>query len=510
MVLKKYFDRKEMYLYPWYLSDLVITKQIGAVTGRRIIRRVVTVIHRAFLTAYYDNRDVTSIGEYLFGRVLHDRRFYQHVLKEVYARSDRLQDFCSSIPSPSKLHTLTSQKLLDLYDHYTTLLTKLRAWGWVPVFLDGIDTSYLSEEIQRRIEAHLRGIRTKPDTALKIYATLTSSERMSEVQREEIARLKLTQSIHDDPHSKTILRALTRGTFDVLRKRFPAVMKVCERHVARFGWLTYAYSGPPMGLSYLATMLCATMKQRPAQRLQEIQRHFLTIRAAKRALIRKYHLSPDIQYLVRVSAELMYMKDFRKGVYQKSYVAMDPVLIEIAKRLNLTLTEVKYLTFDEIRKALRGAFRGYAQAARKRTEWCAYDIRHGKVRVQGGHTAQWIARTLSSGAAATQPADSNLHGQVAYPGIVRGIARIVLLEKDVPKVKPGDILVSSSTNPNLILAMQRAGAFVTDIGGITSHAAIVSRELKKPCIVGTKIATKSIRDGDRLEVDANHGIVRKL
>jgi pyruvate,water dikinase len=58
--------------------------------------------------------------------------------------------------------------------------------------------------------------------------------------------------------------------------------------------------------------------------------------------------------------------------------------------------------------------------------------------------------------------------------------------------------------------MEKAAAFVTDQGGITSHAAIVAREMKKPCIIGTKIATKVFKDGDIMEVDANKGIIRKI
>ncbi len=59
-------------------------------------------------------------------------------------------------------------------------------------------------------------------------------------------------------------------------------------------------------------------------------------------------------------------------------------------------------------------------------------------------------------------------------------------------------------------ALKRAAAFVTDEGGITCHAAIVAREMKKTCIIGTKIATKVLKDGDLVEVDAKKGIVRKL
>jgi pyruvate,water dikinase len=58
--------------------------------------------------------------------------------------------------------------------------------------------------------------------------------------------------------------------------------------------------------------------------------------------------------------------------------------------------------------------------------------------------------------------------------------------------------------------MMRAAAFVTDIGGITSHAAIVSREMGKPCVIGTKMATKVLKDGDLIEVDATKGVVRKI
>ena len=64
------------------------------------------------------------------------------------------------------------------------------------------------------------------------------------------------------------------------------------------------------------------------------------------------------------------------------------------------------------------------------------------------------------------------------------------------------------TTPNFIPALERAIAFVTDEGGVTCHTAIIAREMKKPCIVGTKIATKAIKDGDYIEVDADKGIVK--
>ena len=73
-----------------------------------------------------------------------------------------------------------------------------------------------------------------------------------------------------------------------------------------------------------------------------------------------------------------------------------------------------------------------------------------------------------------------------------------------------DILVTSMTRPEFVPIMKMAAGIVTDEGGLTCHAAIVSRELGIPCIVGTQIATRSLKDGDRVEVNANHGLIIKL
>jgi pyruvate,water dikinase len=78
------------------------------------------------------------------------------------------------------------------------------------------------------------------------------------------------------------------------------------------------------------------------------------------------------------------------------------------------------------------------------------------------------------------------------------------------KFNKGEIVISINTNPSLLPILREANAIITDEGGIMCHAAIVSRELKKPCIIGTKIATQVLKDGDLVEVDANEGVVRIL
>ena len=98
-----------------------------------------------------------------------------------------------------------------------------------------------------------------------------------------------------------------------------------------------------------------------------------------------------------------------------------------------------------------------------------------------------------------------LKGDSASPGISSGPVRIVLMAKDIDKVLPGDVLVAPMTNPDYVPAMKKAAAIVTDSGGKTSHAAIVSRELGIPAVVGTQEATKILKNDNVITVDGTKG-----
>lgn len=104
-------------------------------------------------------------------------------------------------------------------------------------------------------------------------------------------------------------------------------------------------------------------------------------------------------------------------------------------------------------------------------------------------------------------AEPILKGLGASPGVGEGIVKIIRTVADMSKVQKGDVLVAQMTNPDLVPAMQKAVAIITDEGGVTSHAAIVSREMGVPCVVGTKEATKKLKDGDEVTVDGSAGFV---
>ncbi len=102
-----------------------------------------------------------------------------------------------------------------------------------------------------------------------------------------------------------------------------------------------------------------------------------------------------------------------------------------------------------------------------------------------------------------------IEGLAASPGIAVGRVKVINDLKDLVKIQPGDILVTEMTNPDMVVSMQKSSGIITDEGGLTAHAAIVSREMGIPCIVGTQSATKKLKDGDLITVDAYSGKVYK-
>ena len=106
------------------------------------------------------------------------------------------------------------------------------------------------------------------------------------------------------------------------------------------------------------------------------------------------------------------------------------------------------------------------------------------------------------------PQENEFSGTVGFPGKVTGRVALLYRQEQIKGIPEGAILASPMTTPDFLPALQRAAAFITDEGGMLSHAAIVARELRKPCIIGTKIATQVLHDGDLVEVDADQGVVR--
>jgi phosphoenolpyruvate synthase/pyruvate phosphate dikinase len=179
---------------------------------------------------------------------------------------------------------------------------------------------------------------------------------------------------------------------------------------------------------------------------------------------------------------------------------------EIGRRLNLTLVETKNCTLKELREFLINKKEIPKQELKDRIKYFKFVYKGDGFEII---TKQDENKNLDSEI-------MEIKGQVAHPGYAKGIVRIVKESLDGPlmetitQFKEGEILVSRTTSPDMIPAVKKAKAIVTEVGGLLCHAAIVSREFGIPCIVGTDIATRILKDGDLVEVDAEKGIVRKL
>jgi len=203
-----------------------------------------------------------------------------------------------------------------------------------------------------------------------------------------------------------------------------------------------------------------------------------------------------------------YLRDKREEARDRITILEKPLYAAIAGSCNLSVDEVVYLSNAEIINLIRHRLpkNELQETAQKRMKKYVFVVDHGNLKVIDNEAEiSEIARLFGN-----IDNFSEIKGQVAYKQSkkVRGTAKIVFSNKELAKVKEGDVLVAPMTKPDFLTVMKKAAAFVTDEGGITCHAAIVAREMKKPCIIGTKIATQALKDGDMVEVDANQGIVK--
>lgn len=265
------------------------------------------------------------------------------------------------------------------------------------------------------------------------------------------------------------------------------------KHVHLYGWTNAKYFERMPSTEEDLKKRLHSYGEDPIEELKQLE---FEERATDRIIqeaIKKYTISEDV---IRMGREMVWLRNERADATTRIGVLLRPYWSQIATQHGLKYEDLLYLTFDEImilsEKGICPDFE-----VRKR-HYCYENI--------SGTSSVSQKKKLEEGFSDI----TFFEGRVAYSGKVRGVAKTILRDEDISKIQEGDILVATMTLPSYILGMQKAVAIITDDGGITCHAAIVARELKKPCIIGTKIATRVLKDGDLVEVDAERGVVRIL
>lgn len=247
------------------------------------------------------------------------------------------------------------------------------------------------------------------------------------------------------------------------------------------------------------------------KRKELVNRQKLAIRE-NRKLLKKYKISPSYQRLFRVLQEYSYKRFYIRFCWTQGMYYGQILYREIAKRSGINLKDVKYCLTDELVDFLLKGKRFNKKELQKRQKGYVIWMKNFKLNLYTGRKADQIAQYVAKHAKIERT--TRVKGEIGSPGKIVGKVKVLSYDKpltpQIEAMKKGEILVAGQTRPEVIAACRKAGAIVTNEGGICSHAAVVSREFKIPCVIGTKIATDIFKDGDQVKVDADQGIVERI
>lgn len=276
-----------------------------------------------------------------------------------------------------------------------------------------------------------------------------------------------------------------------------------ETFLAEFAWIGAGFNQSPKTVGHIIAeiqVILSTGKD-PEEIRSERLNQIKTIASARDSRLSELstRLSKEDYVFVQMARQLT--NQIQKRIEEILALVYEARVIytTIANQLKVPVETVKYLLPDEVSETIKNnTIEKYQDSIEERKKRIIIQMIDGKTNLLKEFTPP------------ETPHSDALSGLSAYPGVVQGTVRIVHSSADNDIVMSGDILVSSRTSPELVPAMRHAAAIISEFGGLLCHAAIVSREMKKPCIVGVKNATKILKDGDMVEVDANSGMVRVL
>ncbi len=274
-----------------------------------------------------------------------------------------------------------------------------------------------------------------------------------------------------------------------------------------YGWLPFGYDGPEYwdNKYFLRQLKALGRNSKRREAIAQEETAWRQRLRQKNNIIKHYHFTKkELRYLEIIN-KLAIWTDERKNLEFQLHYHYARVLWSLEKKLGIPYINLKYLFTEELPDLLKSKDKFIKISSRRLRSDFMLETKNGKTRILSASEKNKILREIS-----LQNKEQSVKGKVASSGAVsfyEGRAKLLLSPNDMDKVQDGDIIVANMTSPDYIVAMKRAGAFITDEGGVTCHAAIVAREMHKPCLIATKIATKKFKDNDRVRMDLQHGTV---
>ena len=423
--------------------------------------------------------DMLEIGEYIVKK-LRDTSFRKEIELKFIAYRDVLFEAISSVRDRD-LSKLNVDGLESLYKKMN------KAYG------DFYSLTMYAEPVELFMDDYFKPLIKKLKTD---FSVLTTPPKLSFIQEEKLDLIKFIEGV-PEKSVKSIKSEL---------KKNKLLLRAFQQHINDYAWLRtdYLHNDKLAEEDVLGRVNEIVEKGIDVEK-QAILDFEKSVELRKDELIEKHKLSEEEKEMLAVSDFDGRMHDERKK-YVLMWVYYCAVLLkEIGKRFGYSMKEMKFSS----KYALENLFKkGKLDDVKVHEGYGAYVYVKipGKYKEYYGKGAlEYEKKTISED---FEESTFELQGMGVSLGKASGKVKVVHLKSDFEKFNKGDVLVAPMTRPEMVPLMSKAAAVVTDQGGITSHAAIVSRELGVPCVVGTKTATKVLKDGDLIDVNANHGKVR--
>ena len=383
-------------------------------------------------------------------------------------------------------NSLSNKEIAEYLLRFWQVHQEMISHIWISFPIDTFVGKEVRESL-KKILSKKKKLKELDEVMLKI----SSQEEMTAVVKQRLATLKAALELKKNPK---------------------LLMKKAVNLSSQFGFLgIYDFNEYPVPKeNFLKTLEEETQKNvfDLEKEINEIIGSFKENKDNYRKLLK--NLAPidqRILNLIETFHQYAYLKDARDDFRRLGHSFIISLYHNIAKRLKLSIDDLMWLSFEETIEILRGKDKvDYKEIAERKKSFLA-EYNDPYFIIFSGEKAQ---KKLAELKILEDKEEKKIKGIIACKGKVQGRVIVIPHKGHLKNFKKGDILVTVMTAPDYVPFIRESKAIITDEGGLTCHAAIVARELNKPCIIGTRIATRVLKDGDRVEVDADKGIVKIL
>ncbi|MFC1648269.1 PEP-utilizing enzyme [Nanoarchaeota archaeon] len=428
-----------------------------------------------YIRWYWPDEDMRRLRKLLVENVNKDPDYLKKMRSYWEARLAEFEEVLQNLES-TDFNKASDKELFELFDDF---LVKFERQFTIVMVLQDAYSMYSAEFLEPYFEKILSKHR-KLSRFTEYYTTLMSPVENSFIADEKKSRLQ-------------ILKEMKAGH---------DVNDLLKQHQSKYYWIRNNYAKQPVLDVKFFEEDIKSMKFDPDKELKRMDKEHEAIKKEKQRMIEELDLDKEAVNYIRITELFSFMQDERKKYVLMANHHERRFMKELAKRRSIPKKHIEYTVYPETKDNLD------PDVLKERVdEGCVCIQDNEGFYIYEGKEVEKMHEKLFG------KQDEEVHelkGTAASKGIARGPVKIVQKTHDLVNFMEGDILVSSMTRPEMIMAMKKAAAIVTDEGGITSHAAIVSRELGIPCIIGTKSATKAFKNGDFVEVNAEESVIRKI